>query len=327
MRKKVSIVVPVYNEGSGIRNFLDRQLRPQILKIAKTVNVELILVDDGSEDNTTDMIRSSTSFKKQAKITQRIIAFPRNFGKEIALTAGIKYASGDAIIMIDGDGQHPVSLIPTMIKKWESGAKIVTALRNQNRTKHRFGSKMFYKVMHLLGNNITEGAMDYRLIDAEVADQYRKLTEHSRITRGLIDWLGYPQEYIKADINGRESGRGSYSKKKLRQLALDSFVSMSAKPLIILGKLGGSIMIVSFLLGLFVLVQQYVLNDPLQLQWSGAVLLCIFISFLVGVVLVSQSISSLYISHIHIETQNRPLFIIDNNKSYGIKKNGRKNTN
>lgn len=324
MRKKVSVVVPVYNEGSGIRNFLDRQLKPVLVKIKKNYDVELLIVDDGSEDNTIEMVRSSDSFKKQTKISQRLIAFSRNFGKEIAMTAGIKNATGDAVIIIDGDGQHPVDLIPTLLEKWKSGAKIVTAVRTQNRTKHRLGSKLFYKIMHLLGNSITEGAMDYRLIDKSVAEQFRELTEHDRITRGLIDWLGYPQEYIKVKINGRESGRGSYSKKKLRQLAIDSFVSMSAKPLIILGKLGAVIMMLSLVVGLFILIQQYIMGDPLQLDWSGAVAMCVFISFLVGVVLVSQAITSLYISQIHTESQNRPLYLIDESKSFSVKNSRKK---
>lgn len=320
MRKKVSIVVPIYNEGSGIRNFLDRQLKPQILKIKKNYDVELLVVDDGSEDNTVDMVRASDCFKKRTKVTPKLVAFSRNFGKEMALTAGIKYATGNAVILVDGDGEHPVELIPTMIEKWKAGAKIVTAIRTQERIHYRLSSKIFHLIMRTLGNKTTEGATDFRLIDKEVADRFRELTEHNRITRGLIDWLGYPQEYIKVKASGRGSSRGSYGKKKLRQLAINSIVSMSAKPLILLGKLGGVIMLLSFLLGLFIVVQQYIMGDPMQLHWSGAVMMCVFIAFLVGVVLVSQAISSLYISQIHAEAQNRPLFLVDKTKSYGIKK-------
>ncbi|MBQ3325724.1 glycosyltransferase family 2 protein [Candidatus Saccharibacteria bacterium] len=321
MKKRVSIIVPVYNEGSGIRNFLDRQLYPQLLNLLKSYLVELIIVDDGSDDNTISMVKASDSFKKSAKITSRLVSFSKNFGKEIALAAGINYATGDAIIMIDGDGQHPVNLIPVMLEKWASGAKIVTTIRTGNKTKHRFGSLMFYKIMHLLGNNIPEGAMDYRLIDREVANQYKQFTERNRITRGLIDWLGYPQEYIKIKINGRESGRGSYSKKKLRKLAIDSFVSMTVSPLVIIGKLGALITVSSLALGLFILIQQYIMGDPLHLEWSGAVAMCVFIAFLVGLVMISQSISSLYISQIHTEAKNRPLFLIDSSKSFNIEDN------
>ena len=173
--------------------------------------------------------------------------------------------------------------------------------------------------MHLLGSKITEGAMDYRLIDREVAEQYKKFTEHNRITRGLIDWLGYPQEYIKVHINGRESGRGSYDKKKLRKLALDSFVSMSVSPLVILGRFGFFITASSFVLGLFILIQQYIMGDPMHLDWSGAVAMCVFITFAVGLVMVSQSITALYISQIHTETKGRPLYLVSSDRSYGLK--------
>ena len=162
--------------------------------------------------------------------------------------------------------------------------------------------------------------MDFRLIDREVADAYNIFTEHNRIARGLIDWLGFPQEYIKVKLHGRMSGKGTYNFGKLFALAIDSFVSMSRTPLVFFGYLGGFITIFSGILGLFILIEQYIMGDPLNLDWSGAVAMCIFISFLIGIVLISQAITALYISQIHTEVKNRPLFVIDKEKSVKLEK-------
>ncbi len=317
MKKRVSIIIPTFDEAGGIESFLDKNLLPVVKRIEKKYDVEIIVVDDGSIDRTVEIVKSTKLFHLK-NVSSKLIAFSKNFGKEIALSAGISYATGEAIVMIDGDNQHPAETIEKMLEHWEKGSKIVTAVRPHNEGSHRLGSSLFYKLMHLFGSNIVEGALDLRLIDREVANHFKKFTEHNRITRGLIDWLGYPQDYIKVKINNRSSGKGTYDKKKLRKLATDSFVSMTATPLIILGRIGLFITIFSFFLGLFILVQQYILGDPMHLDWSGTVAMCVFIAFLVGLVLISQSITSLYISQIHTEAKNRPLYLIDIKKSKGI---------
>ncbi|MBR3264171.1 glycosyltransferase [Candidatus Saccharibacteria bacterium] len=313
-RKTISIIIPVYNEAAGIRRFLEGELFPVMQELPYLT--ELIIVDDGSKDKSLEIVRESL---KNQDAPTRVISFTRNFGKEIALTAGLKYAKNEAVIMLDSDGQHPVSVIPKMLEKWEKGAKIVTVVNSGNNTKHKFGSKMFYGTMRLMGNHtFREGAMDFRLLDRVVVEEYNKLTEHNRITRGLIDWLGYPQEYIKASTLKRASGRPTYSRKKLMGLAVDSFVSMSSTPLLIFGYIGLFIIFTSLPFGLFILVEQYIMGDPMRLDWSGAVAMSVFVSFLVGLVLLSQSITALYIARIHAETKGRPLYIIDKEKSSNI---------
>lgn len=313
-RRSIAVIIPVYNEAAGIRRFLTEKLLPVMKKLP--YKTELIVVDDGSTDKSLEIIKKTMRGKK---ITTRIVSFTKNFGKEISLTAGLKYAKSDAVIMLDSDGQHPVNAIPKLIKKWEKGAKIVTAVNSRNSTKHRLGSKMFYKAMRLMGNRtFREGAMDFRLLDKTVVDEFNRFTEHNRITRGLIDWLGFSQEYVKVSTLKRASGVPTYNHKKLSRLALDSFVSMSTTPLLIFGYLGLIITTTSLPVGLFILVEQYLLGDPLKLDWSGAVAMSVFVSFLVGLVLISQSITALYISHIHAEAKNRPLYVIDKNKSTNL---------
>ncbi len=316
MKKKITVVVPVYNEEEGIKGFLDKQLSPVVKKLK--YKTEILVVDDGSEDKSVESIRRSKSWKE---LDVKLISLARNFGKEIALTAGLKYAKGDAVIMIDADGQHPVEMIPKMIGKWEKGAEIVTAVRDENTTKHKAGSRFYYFIMKKLGNqNVVVGAMDFRLLDREVVDEYNRFTERNRLARGIVDWLGIPQEYIKVKTKGRISGKPSYSSKKLARLTIDSLVSSSRTPLAIFGYIGLFITIVSLLLGIFILIQQYILGDPLGLDWSGAVAMSVFIAFLVGLVLISQAITALYVSQIHAEAKGRPLYIIDKKKSFGIKK-------
>lgn len=315
MKKRlVSVVIPIYNEEAGIVDFLDAQLLPVLNKIS--YNVEVLLVDDGSRDKSLEKIKNSRLVKEK---NNRIISFVRNFGKEAALTAGINHAEGDVVIMIDSDGQHPVEVIPKMLKKWEEGAEIVTAVREENRTRHKLGSKLYYATMRMFGNKkIVVGAMDFRLLDRDVVDEFNEFTERNRLARGLIDWMGVPQTYIKVKTRDRVNGKPTYSFSKLARLTVDSLASVSRTPLVIFGYIGIFITIVSFLFGLFILIQQYIMGDPLGLDWSGAVAMSVFVSFLVGLVLISQAITALYISQIHVEAKGRPLYIIDKKKSHGV---------
>ena len=233
----------------------------------------------------------------------KVVSLTKNFGKEIALSAGIKEASGEALILIDGDGQHPVEMIPKMLSEWENGAEIVTAVRDENTTRHKLGSKVYYAVMRKFGDrDIVVGAMDFRLISRNVAEEFNNFTERNRLTRGLIDWMGIPQTYIKVKTNNRIKGKPTYSSKKLMGLTMDSLASSSRTPLLVFGYIGVFITVVSLIFGLFILIQQYILGDPLGLDWSGAVAMSVFVSFLVGLVLISQAMTALYISQIHVES-------------------------
>lgn len=318
MSKKISIVIPVMNEEKVIEKFLKERLFVEVEKI-KEYDFEYVLVNDGSTDNTLEIIQKLAEENKRIKV----VSLVRNFGKEMALTAGLRYATGDAVLTIDSDGQQPPEKIRKFINTWEEGYEIVTGVRDHY-TKHglipKLGSKLFYWMLRLMGNKSTvPGSTDFRLMDRVVVDEFNELSEHHRITRGLVDWLGYDTKYIYYVYGERLAGKPSYNTKKLFSLAIDSFISMSSTPLLIFGYIGLFITIGSFILGMFCIINQYILGDPLGLYWNGAVQMTIFITFLVGLVLISQSIIALYISHIHAETQNRPLFIVSQKKSRNIK--------
>ncbi len=313
---KLSFVIPVYNEEKGLKKFYKDLLLPELKKLE--YDYELILVNDGSKDKTLDIIHKIAETDRRVKV----LCFSRNFGKEVALTAGIREAVGDAIITMDADGQQPPNLIHDFIKKWENGGEIIIGVRGKYE-KHGFiakiGSKLFYKILNTMGvKDTVPGSTDFRLIDRCVADEYNKLTEHGRITRGLMDWMGFKKVYIDYVYGNRLAGKPSYNFRKLFQLAIDSFVSLSTTPLVIFGWIGSFITFASFVLGLFISIEEFILGDPLQLKWTGTTCLSIFITFLIGLVLTSQAITALYISHIHAEAQGRPLYIIDYKNSRNL---------
>ncbi len=313
---KISFVIPVYNEEKGFSQFYEEMLLPELKKL--NYDYELILVNDGSTDKSLQIIQKISEKDNHVKV----LCFSRNFGKEVALTAGIREAAGDAILTMDADGQQPPKLIHEFIKKWEEGGEIIIGVRGRYE-KHgliaKIGSKMFYKILGMMGvKDTVPGSTDFRIIDRCVADEYNRLTEHGRITRGLMDWMGFKKVYIDYVYGNRLAGKPSYNFKKLFQLAIDSFVSLSSAPLIIFGWIGVFITIASLILGIFVIIEEFIMGDPMQLKWTGTTCLSIFITFLIGLVLISQSIIALYISHIHAEAQGRPLYIIDHKNSRNL---------
>ncbi len=319
--KKISFVIPVYNEEKGLMKFYEGMLLPELQGLG--MSYEVVFVDDGSRDRSLEIVQGLA--EKDRRV--RVVSFSRNFGKEVALTAGLREARGDAVMTIDADGQQPPRLISEFVEKWKEGADVVTGVRGKFE-KHglvaKMGSKLFYKILRGLGARDTvPGSTDFRLMDRVVVDEYNKLTEHGRITRGLIDWMGYKKAYINYVYGNRLAGKPSYNFKKLFGLAIDSFVGMSTTPLVIFGWVGAVITFLSMLIGLFVIVEMYMLGDPIGLNWTGPTQLAILIAFLVGLVLISQAITALYISHIHAEAQGRPLYIIDRKKSRNLDEKGR----
>ena len=226
--KKISIVIPVYNEEEGIKDFYNNVLSPAIRGLH--YNFRVIFVNDGSSDGTLHEITNISKSDKRISI----VSFSRNFGKENALAAGVKEAvKSDAIILLDADGQHPPKYIGKFLESWESGNEVVVAVRSDYKKQgilKRLGSSLFYKIMNSLGgNDLTPGAMDFCLISQNVAEELSKLPEHNRINRGLLSWVGFKKDYIKVNINKRLAGKPGYSFRKLFKLALDSFASMSLK--------------------------------------------------------------------------------------------------
>ena len=313
----LSVVVPMYNESEGVDTFHHNLLLPY-LKKSTSNSYEIIYVNDGSNDDT--LVKITSIALKNTKV--KVVNLSRNFGKEIATSAGISIATGEAIMLMDGDGQHPPKLIPDFLARWRNGAQVVIGIRNSNQEEgviKKWGSKIFYKLFNSTsGSEIVPRSTDYRLIDKVVQTEFLKFDERNRITRGLIDWLGFKKEYIQFDAPARFAGEASYKANQLFKLAFNSFISLSLRPLFFFGWLGILITLVSFLLGICIGIEQFLLGDPLGLNFTGSALLGIFASFLIGIVLISQGIIAIYLSHVHSQTQGRPLFVIDTTNSKNL---------
>ncbi len=307
----ISVIVPVYNEAPSLPHFYAELLR-HVRKIRH--RFEIIFVDDGSSDESATLLRQLAVNDNHV----RLIELARNFGKEVAVSAGLHAAKGDAAIILDADLQHPPKLMGKFIRAWEKGAEVVVGVRRysheEGRVK-RIGSWLFYRILERISSTrVTPNATDYRLLDRCAVDAFNKFTEHARMTRGLIDWLGFKRAYIRFVAPPRRHGKATYSIRKLFALAMNSFTSHSLMPLKIAGYLGTFIIVASGLLGMFFYVERYIMNDPYNLRISGTAMLATLILFLVGVMLACLGLVALYIARIHEEVINRPLYVMRDKK-------------
>ena len=306
-KRLISIVIPFYNEENNIP-LVYRELK----KILNNANYsfEIIFVNDGSTDNSSTELDKITA----ADHTVKVIEFSRNFGKEVAMTAGLDICQGAACILMDADLQHPVEMMHEFIKRWENGAEVVVGVRNKNKSEgliKKAGSYIFYLTINAISETeITPSSTDYRLLDRIVIEEFKRLKEKNRMTRALIDWLGFKRDYVYFNANERLYGKPSYNYLKLFRLAVSSYISHSLLPLRIAGYLGIVITSFSTLLGLVMFVDKFFLKDPYKMYFSGTAMLATIIMFLIGIVLSCLGLIALYIGNIHGEVVNRPMYII-----------------
>jgi polyisoprenyl-phosphate glycosyltransferase len=312
-RKLISIITPVYNEVQNIPEFF-----PAILDATKKLDYkfELIFIDDGSNDQSIEAIHALKTDRKDLSV--KLIQLSRNFGKEIATTAGLNACKGEAAILIDADLQHPPEKISEFIEKWEQGGEVVVGVRKIHAHGSPFkhlGSEVFYKLMSKISDTvITPHATDFRLLDKQVIEQFNRFTERERITRGLIDWLGFKREYVQFTANKRRFGTATYSTNKLIHLAINGFTTHSLVPLKLAGYLGVILCAVFGPLGIIVYIQHYWLDDRLRWDVTGTGMLAILMLFSIGVVLVCLGLVAMYVANIHSEVMNRPLYVVRKNK-------------
>jgi len=308
----ISIVIPFFNERDNLE--WHHKKMSNFLK-ESGINHEFIYVDDGSDDESLDIIKSLAINDSSI----HYVSFSRNFGKEAATTAGLKAAKGDAVVMIDSDGQHPIELVKIFLLEWKKGYMQVIGIREEDGEKRiikRVGSRAFYFILKFLGanNSSSHGLTDFRLIDRRIVDEYNRLSEHNRVTRNLLDWLGFSRTLVAFSAEERHAGQASYSMRKLIKLAIDGVVKHSTRPLKFIGVMGILISLFTAIFGMFIVIEQYMLGDPMRLHFSGSATLAVFTSFMIGVVLVCQGLLALYIENVYYETQNRPLYVVREEK-------------
>jgi polyisoprenyl-phosphate glycosyltransferase len=318
-KKSISIIIPIYNESKNLRNFYDR-LRSVKEKLLK-YNWEFIFVNDGSSDNSLLVLYELAKLDKNNKV----LDLSRNFGKEIALSAGVhEIGNVDAVICIDSDLQHPPQLIPKLIKAWEEGIEIVATIRSSIEKQpflKRLGSKLFYWLMSKIsGVKMKPHTTDFRLYDKKVIQAFRNVTERDRMFRGIMDWMGFKKTYISFKADARKEGEAGYSYAKLWHLAISSITSFSLWPLRITGRIGVLIALISGGLLSWMLLNYIFLH---KLDYSPLAIIVVANTFLIGLVLMSIGLVALYIGSIHTEVINRPLYIVRerlNFKTTSIKK-------
>ena len=308
VQPEVWVVAACFNEEAVITHFIKRSLAiPGVSR--------LILVDDGSTDQTVQRIRQfKKGFSSQEKLSNvTLIELTRNFGKESAMLAGLDYVKGrcDAVVLIDSDLQHPPELIIDMIKEWTKGAEIVTAVRDDKDEESRLKvttAAWFYKVFNKIVDSIQlkEGAGDYRLLSAPVVNALTEMREFSRFSKGLVPWTGYRSFELFYKRVARSGGKSSWSPLKLLKYALDGIFSFSVLPLRIWGVLGLTVSLFSLVYALIIIFRTFLYG----IDVPGYASLIVAILFLGGIQLIGIGVLGSYLGRIYVDTKARPHYFI-----------------
>lgn len=305
-RLLISVVVPTFNQELGINEFY-RRTKNVLLSLQETFSYEIIFVNDSSTDNT--FLALCELSKNDLNV--KIINFSRNFGNQMAITAGINYAKGDLAIIIDDDLQDPPELIPAFISKWQEGYQVVFGLRPRRKGINplfNFISKIHYRLINRLSDiKIPLDTGDFRLIDRIVIDSLRNLQEENRYYRGLVAWVGFRQIGIEYQRDIRFAGKSNFSIFKYFNFAINGLTSFSEKPLHISSILGFIITLVSFIFLVTLLFMRLFSSDFSIPGWPSIIAIILFFG---GIQLLSIGIVSIYIGKIFREVKKRPLYIV-----------------
>ena len=304
-KKILSIVSPVYNEAENLGEFYSR-----VINATDNLNleIEIIYINDGSQDSTIDIIT------KQRQIDNRItiIDLSRNFGKEIALTAGLDYSSGEAVIVIDADLQDPPELIPKLVEKWREGYDVVNAKRIKRKGESllkKVMSYIYYRLLFYLSDiNVPRDTGDFRLLNKNALDALLKLREKHRYMKGLFVWVGFKQKEIEYEREARFKGKTKWGFFSLFNLAFDGLTSFSIMPLRLASTIGFLSALIGFFYGAVIVFKTLFFHEPV----AGFTSLVVLITFFGGIQLLSIGIIGEYIGRIFNETKNRPLYVVKN---------------
>ncbi len=296
----ISIVTPVYNEEDNVVFFHD-----EVTKVMEEVGMdyELIYINDGSYDRTDELIHDLAERDPHV----RALTFARNFGHQIAITCGMDFAEGDAVITMDGDMQHPPELIPLLIEKWKEGYDIVQTVRTSTEDSgivKKITSAGYYKVINSISKTpVTPGGSDFRLINRKALNVFLRFREHSRFIRGIVGGLGFKQTTIEFKAPARHAGVSKFSMRKMLHFAMDGILTNSTVPLRIAFYVGALSGIIGILL-IFHVLYSYIMGNAVP-GWTTVTIL---ISFFGAANLVGLGVIGEYISRIYEESKNRPLY-------------------
>ncbi len=307
MLQLLSIVIPAYREQKNIA-YIYGELVPVLESLSDSkYDYEIIFVNDGSPDNTWHEIEKLCETDTRVKW----VNLSRNFGKELAITAGLEHARWDAVITMDADGQHPVEKIPDFLSEWKNGYEIVYNRRPEITWASwwkKTTSKLFYRAFNAISEfKLEPRTTDYRLLDRAVVDAYLRFSEKNRMYRGLIDWLWFSKKALIFDAKTRLHGEASYTYKMLFRLALHSLTSFSFFPLKLVGYMGFLIVFFWFITLFFQLIDKIGIT---HFGFSNIGIVIVINTIMVWVVLMSLGLIGIYIANIHEEVIGRPLYIV-----------------
>jgi glycosyltransferase involved in cell wall biosynthesis len=300
---EIAVVVPVYNEAENIELLVAR-LVPILERAARSFQV--VFVDDGSSDATIDVLRRVNAL--DARITA--LSFSRNFGKEIAIAAGLDHAGADAVIIMDADLQHPPEIIETFVARWREGYKNVFAQRTDRAADsplRRMFAKRFYDLFGLFGETpLPEGAGDFRLLDRTAVQALRAMPERARFSKGLYAWIGFKSIGVPFEVAERAAGTSKFSYRKLTRFALDGLMSFSTLPLMVWTYIGTAVSAFSIFMAIYFIFQTVIYGVDVP----GFATLIVSVMFLGGVQLLSLGVLGEYIGRIFAEVKRRPLYLV-----------------
>lgn len=300
---KISLIVPMYNEGVNVDYFYDRITS---VMEGNCYRYEIICVNDGSKDDTLERLKK-LSLKD---VRFKVIDLSRNFGKEIAMSAGLKAADGDAVIPIDADLQDPPEIIPQLVEKWQEGYDVVYATRIERDGEtffKKFTAKYFYKFMRMMTRiDMPEDTGDFRLMSRQVVNALNQLPEHHRFMKGLFSWVGFKQTGIKYHRDARNAGVSSFNYWKLWNFALEGITSFSFTPLKLSSYIGFITAIFALMYLFFIIIRTILFGNPVP----GYPSLMVAITFFGGVQLMFLGIIGEYIGRIYNESKRRPLYFV-----------------
>ncbi len=303
--KKISIIIPAYNEEESLPLLYERL--EKLMNSIENYEFEILFVNDGSRDNTINLIKEYR--EKDNRISY--VDFSRNFGKEIAMIAGLDYAKGDCVIFMDADLQDPPELIPELIKYWEEGYDDVYAKRTSRKGEtwlKKFTSKMYYRVLQSLTNvPIQKDTGDFRLLDKRCVNALKKMRESQRNSKSMFSWIGYKKKEVLYDRDPRVAGQTKWNYKKLIDLAIDGITSFTTSPLRISTYISIPTFMALFVYFIYVIIKCIVTSTAIQ-AYQAIILLILFFS---GVQILLFGIIGEYLGRIFNESKNRPLYLVN----------------
>jgi len=297
-----SFVIPIHDEEDNLR-----ELHHRLSSLLETLDgpSEVILVDDGSRDESYPMMLDINRLDPRFKV----VSLSRNFGHQVAITAGLDLARGAAVIVMDGDLQHPPELVPELVRRWREGYEIVYGVM-QDRTEgfaKRTAARLYYRLLRRLSDvDVPESAGDFRLVDRSALDAFRAMRERNRYIRGMFSWVGFRQIGVPYQCPPRFAGRSKYTFPRMLKLARDGIVSFSHLPLQLVLNLGFVVSLASFLIGIAAIVVK-VADIYAVPGWASIV---VIVSFMGGIQLVVLGVMGEYVSRVYDEVKQRPLYLV-----------------